>query len=93
MNTRKDIEGRADIEILIDAFYTKVKKDEVIGHFFTEVVQLSWEHHIPVMYNFWEGSFVWCGRLQGQSCVEAYHLASKRSTDPSAFQPMEKTVF
>jgi hemoglobin len=25
----------------------------VIGFIFTEVVELSWEKHIPVMYSFW----------------------------------------
>ena len=50
----KDIETRADIEHLINTFYKKVIVDEVIGHFFTEVVTLDWEVHIPVMYDFWE---------------------------------------
>ena len=50
----KDIENRQDIENLIDAFYRKVVVDETIGYFFTEVVQLSWEKHIPIMYSFWE---------------------------------------
>lgn len=51
---KKDIETRADIELLIDTFYVKVKKDNLIGFFFTEVVNLSWDVHIPIMYNFWE---------------------------------------
>ena len=50
----KDIESRQDIEILVDAFYRKVVVDDIIGYFFNKVVQLSWEKHMPTMYDFWE---------------------------------------
>lgn len=51
---KNDITTRADIELMVDTFYQQVKKDPVIGYIFNDVVQLSWEVHIPVMYNFWE---------------------------------------
>ena len=51
---KKEITSRADIELLVDEFYKKVVKDEVIGYFFTEVVELDWDQHIPIMYRFWE---------------------------------------
>lgn len=54
MKNKKDIAQRLDIELLINHFYTRVKSDPIIGHFFTEVVQLSWEKHIPIMIDFWE---------------------------------------
>ena len=50
----KDIEDNRDIEFLIDAFYKKVIEDDLIGPFFTEVIKLDWEKHIPVMNDFWE---------------------------------------
>lgn len=49
-----DIETRADIEQFIKAFYEKVKIDPVIGILFTRVVQMDWDHHIPVITDFWE---------------------------------------
>ena len=51
---KKDIINRGDIIQLIDAFYMKAKKDAVIGHFFTEVIPIDWDHHMPVIYDFWE---------------------------------------
>ena len=42
------------IEIL-EAFYKKAFKDELIGHFFTEVVPLNLDTHIPIIADFWEG--------------------------------------
>ena len=51
---KKDIESRSDIEKLINTFYDKVKTDKIIGYFFTDVVNVNWEKHLPVMYDFWE---------------------------------------
>jgi hemoglobin len=49
-----DISSRADIEALINQFYERVKADEVIGFIFTKVIPMDWEHHIPVIVDFWE---------------------------------------
>jgi len=52
---KPDIQHRDDIAALINAFYDTVKRNPVIGHFFTQVVAVDWEKHLPVMYDFWEG--------------------------------------
>ncbi len=54
MAEKLDIQTRSDIELLVNMFYKKVQKDEVISHFFNDVVVLDWSKHIPVMYDFWE---------------------------------------
>lgn len=51
---KKDIETRADLEGLLRAFYKKAFADELIGHFFTKVVPLNLDTHIPVITDFWE---------------------------------------
>lgn len=50
---KKDISTTADIKFLVDAFYEKVKADDVIGYIFNDVVQVDWEKHLPRMYDFW----------------------------------------
>lgn len=50
----KDIQNKADIEVLINTFYDKVRKDETIGHIFNKIIGDDWSHHLPVMYNFWD---------------------------------------
>lgn len=52
--TRPDIQTAADIRLLIDTFYEKVKADEVIGYIFNDIAQVDWAHHLPIMYAFWE---------------------------------------
>jgi hemoglobin len=54
MDIKPDISSRKDIELLLRQFYESVKKDPVIGIIFTEVVQMDWEHHIPLIADFWE---------------------------------------
>ena len=49
-----DISSRADIEKFIGNFYDTVKLDKTIGYIFTEVVEMNWETHIPVIVDFWE---------------------------------------
>ena len=70
---KKDIESRLDIELLIDSFYVKVKEDKVIGHFFNEVVSLSWDVHIPIMYSFWETVLLHKASYKGNAM--AAHIA------------------
>jgi hemoglobin len=54
MDTKRDIETREDISKLIIQFYEQVKTDNTIGFIFTEVAQINWEHHIPLIVDFWE---------------------------------------
>ena len=49
-----DISSRQDIEMLMTRFYDKVKKDDTIGPIFNDVAKVNWEHHIPVICDFWE---------------------------------------
>ena len=49
-----DIGSRADIEKFIGNFYEAVKLDKTIGYIFTEVVEMNWEKHIPLIVDFWE---------------------------------------
>ena len=58
MNTdnlkHKDITTSEDIKTLIDAFYEKVKDDDVIGFIFNDIAKVDWPKHLPRMYAFWE---------------------------------------
>lgn len=49
-----DIRDVDDIKTLIDTFYQTVTADELLGPVFNDIAKVNWEHHLPVMYNFWE---------------------------------------
>ena len=49
-----DIQERSDLQQLMEAFYSKALTDELIGFYFTEVVQLNMLKHLPLIVDFWE---------------------------------------
>lgn len=77
MTSLKDIKSREDIKFLIDEFYKKVVKDDVIGYFFNDVVKLDWEKHIPVMYNFWESTLLGKAAYKGNPMMKHLELSKK----------------
>jgi hemoglobin len=54
LKMKKDIEQRAHIEQIVDHFYEKVRRDPAIGYIFNDIAKVDWQHHLPVMYAFWE---------------------------------------
>jgi hemoglobin len=69
-----DIESRADIENLMLAFYEKVKKDELIGFIFNDVAKTNWEHHIPLIVDFWESILLDTGSYRRNAMDIHYQL-------------------
>ncbi|MBP2413814.1 hemoglobin [Arthrobacter stackebrandtii] len=51
---RADIATREDVLLLVEAFYTKAFRDELIGHIFTEVTHMDLPRHMPIMADFWQ---------------------------------------
>jgi len=54
MKETKDIISLDDIKKLVDTFYEKVRKDELIGPIFNERIQDRWPQHLEKMYTFWQ---------------------------------------
>jgi len=73
----QDIQNRADIELLIDEFYKKIIADDLIGFFFTKIVQLDWDKHIPVMYDFWESTLLGKPIYHGNPMIKHIELNHK----------------
>ena len=75
---KRDIENRADLERLLEVFYKKVFNDDLISHFFIEVVPLNLETHIPVIADFWE-SVLLDGRGYRKNVMEIHLNISEKS--------------
>jgi len=62
-----DIQSREDIELLVAIFYKKLLQDDTLKHFFTEVLQLDLDKHLPVICDFWEsillGNMIYRGNV------------------------------
>jgi len=60
-----DIGNREDIDKLVRLFYEQATKDELIGHYFTTVIPIDWNHHIPTIVSFWENILFSTGAYKG----------------------------
>ena len=78
MTEKKEIEDRADLERMLELFYQKAFQDDLISHFFLEVVPLNLEHHIPVIADFWE-SVLLDGRSYRKNVMEIHLNISRIS--------------
>jgi len=68
----KDIEQSEDVRLLVDSFYDRVRKDDVLGPVFNTIIS-DWSHHLPILYRFWETILLGTGGYAGQ--VIAKHIS------------------
>ena len=60
---KKDIKTREDVFLLVSSFYEKVKKDDVLGPFFNDVIK-DWDAHLDRLTTFWESSLFMTRKLE-----------------------------
>lgn len=53
-NSKRRLETPDDIKLMVDSFYERVRKDDLIGPIFDEIIKVDWTSHLPRMYTFWE---------------------------------------
>lgn len=83
---KNDILNRKDVEVLVDEFYERVRKDEVIGYLFNEIAQTDWSHHLPKMYDFWEVILFGTGSFKGNPMQVHRELHYKSPLSSEQFQ-------
>ncbi|WP_431962367.1 group III truncated hemoglobin [Actinacidiphila sp. bgisy160] len=74
--TGRDLADRADVEVLVTAFYRRAFADPLIGPVFTEVARMDLDAHMPIMCDFWETVLFAAGRYRRNAL--APHLALHR---------------
>ena len=78
---KNDISGLDDIGLLVNAFYSEVRNDTLLGPIFDRVIKDNWPTHIDRMIRFWEAVL-----LEG-------HRYSGHPFAPHAKLPIEQTHF
>ena len=51
---KHDIDSIHDINLLVDGFYGKVRKDPLLKDIFDDRIQERWPEHLDKMYRFWQ---------------------------------------
>jgi len=81
-----DIQSRTDIELLMAAFYEKVKKDDTIGFIFNDIAKVNWEHHLPIICDFWETLLLDSNSYSKNAMAVHYTLNRKFPLEEKHFQ-------
>lgn len=82
----KDIENRQDIEQLMRAFYARAIPDEIIGHYFTQVIQMDLEKHLPVIVDFWETVLFGVAKYKSNAIAVHQHLHTQSAFTDQHFE-------
>jgi hemoglobin len=86
---RDDIVLREDIIVLVDRFYDKVKTDSLLGPVFSHV---DWQHHLPIMYNFWSSVVLGDESYRGNPLQKHLHLEIDKTHFSRWLTLFEETV-
>lgn len=76
---KKEIENREDVHVLVSSFYEKIKRDEVIGHFFLKSIPADkWDSHIDHLTDFWETNLFFVRKFKGNP-IEKHRKVDENS--------------
>src|SRR5690242_12468290 len=82
----EDIRTRNDIERLLRNFYSKVRREPMLGYIFDDVMQINWEQHIPVITDFWETILLDTGSYTRNAMGEHFKVNQKIKLEPHHFE-------
>ena len=65
MSAKFDRVSEAEISVLIDTFYARVRQDSLIGPVFNDAIH-DWPHHLEKLQAFWSSVMLGTGRYKGR---------------------------
>ncbi|MDG1262954.1 MAG: group III truncated hemoglobin [Flavobacteriales bacterium] len=75
MSAKRDLENEEDIKLLVNTFYEKVGKDELIGYLFNDVAKVHSESHLPKMVRFWSSVLLGAAEYKGNPMQKHVELS------------------
>ena len=76
MAIKTDIKNRADITLLVETFYTKIRADKVLGPIFNGIIK-DWESHLTLLIDFWETQLLLNRKYHGNPIVAHQEVDEK----------------
>ncbi len=71
------------LKSLVEAFYVRVRRDDLIGPLFNEAIS-DWPHHLGKLQDFWSSVMLTSGRYKGQPLP--VHVKHGKRIDAAAFR-------
>ena len=85
-NPMHDITNLDDLIALVNAFYDRVRRDELIGPIFHTIVGDHWDRHLPVMYSFWNSVLFGAEGYRGQAVGKHIQIDRKITLLPEHYE-------
>ena len=74
----KEIETRNDIQLLVNTFYDRVRKDPSLGPIFNSVIpEVKWPAHLRKLTDFWETGLFGTPKYKGNPVLSHQHTDAK----------------
>ena len=90
---KSDIQNRADIRQLVNAFYKKLLKDEAFNHIFLEIAQIDVLAHLDIIVDFWESVLFGTGKYKGNPVLKHVELDQKSQLHKEHFEQWQQLFF
>ena len=87
---KQEITDHSSIVLLVDSFYAKARKDELIGPIFNEVIGDHWDEHLPTMYKFWGDILLNTNEYGGNPMFVHKQLNARIPLQPMHFERWKK---
>jgi hemoglobin len=65
MASLPDLTTPQDVRTLVDSFYERVNRDDLLAPVFNDFAHVDWAAHLPKMYQFWESMLFGVGTYEG----------------------------
>lgn len=73
------------IKTLVSHFYQKVQNDEILGPVFNDVAKVDWDHHIPLICEFWNSIMLKTNEYHGNAYRKHVLLGDKTEVTEKHF--------
>lgn len=84
-DNKSDITGSEDIVLMVNAFYDKIRQDELLGPIFDDIAGVNWDIHLPRMYGFWEAVLLSKAGYKGNPVKKHVDLTAKVTLESRHF--------
>lgn len=77
---------KAHIEKLVSSFYRRVQIDELLAPIFNDIAQVDWEHHIPLLCQFWNSIMLKTHEYTGNAYAKHVFIGKKTHITEAHFE-------
>lgn len=92
----KTIESRRDVNDLVNAFYAKIRKDELLGPIFNRhIAAQKWPEHLEKLTDFWETNLFGVMKFKGNPTLKHIQVDAnlEHTIEPLHFEKWLKIWF